>query len=220
MAQPMVTRSQRRIERKQVVLIVILILAVAGVSFFVGVLFGQRGGSLPGFASGIETPKLPVMAIVVPPPLPPPVPAVTEDIPEKLTFYDTLPKGSQAPLGSGINLPPVQKKPTIEPQQKEVVKPASLPSKPKPKTADAPVASTDGAFVVQIASFRAREDAGKMANHLESHKLSTFVEPADLGEKGVWYRVLAGPYASRESADQAAGLLQEKERLSVLVRKR
>jgi len=220
MAQPMVTRSQRRIERKQVVLVVVLILAVAGVSFFVGVLFGQRGGSLHGLASEVEKPKLPVVATVVPPPPPSPVPVVTADIPETLTFYDTLPKGSQAPLGSGINLPPVQKKPTIEPKQNEVVKPADLPSEPKPKPAVAPVATTDGAFVVQIASFRAREDAGKMVNHLESYKLSTFVEPADLGEKGVWYRVLAGPYASRERADQAAGLLQEKERLSVLVRKR
>lgn len=220
MAQPVVTRSQRRIERKQVVLIVFLVLAVAGASFFVGVLFGQRGGSLPGFTPDIEKPKLPVMATVVPPPQPPPMPVVTEDIPEKLTFYDTLPKGSQAPLGSGINMPPVQKKPAIEPKQEEVIKPASMPSEPKPKTAVAPVASTDGAFIVQIASFRAREDAGKLVNHLKNYKLSTFVESADLGEKGVWYRVLAGPYASRESADQAAGLLQEKERLSVLVRKR
>ena len=42
MAQPVVSRTQRRIERKQLVLVVVLILAVAGVSFSLGVMFGKR----------------------------------------------------------------------------------------------------------------------------------------------------------------------------------
>ena len=216
MVQPVATRSQRRIERKQVILIVALILAVAGVSFVLGVMFGQKGGTLPGLASNIEKPKLPMVTKVVPPP--PPAP---EAAPEKLTFYDNLPKGNQAPLGSGINLPPErkkpvaaakQKKPAIEVKQKNVVKPANLSS--------APIASADGNFVVQIASFRTREDAKKLGDRLKTHNLATFVESADLGKKGVWYRVLAGPYASRDNADQAAALLREKERLSALVRQR
>ncbi len=220
MVQPVVTRSQRRIERKQVVLVAVLILAVAGASFFLGVLFGQRGGSAPGFAVDIEKTKQPVLTKVVPLPPPPPLlEAVTEKT-EKLTFYDNLPKGSQAPLGSGINLPPEQKKPVAEVQQNDVVKAAALPAEPTPKPAPEQVASTDNAFVVQVASFRTREDAGKLADHLKVYQLKTFVESADLGAKGVWYRVLTGPYASRESADQTAKLLQEKERLSALVRKR
>jgi cell division protein FtsN len=216
MVQPVVTRSQRRIERKQVVLVTVLILAVAGVSFFLGVLFGQRGSSAPGSAVDIEKTKQPMVTKVVPPPPPP----LLETVAEKLTFYDNLPKGSQAPLGSGINLPPEQQKPATEVQQKDVVKAAALPTEPTPKPATERVASADIAFVVQVASFRTREDAGKLADHLKVYQLNTFVESADLGAKGVWYRVLTGPYASRESADQAAKLLQEKERLSALVRKR
>jgi cell division protein FtsN len=214
MAQTVATRSQRRLERKQVVLVVVLIFAVAGVSFFLGVLFGQSGGSLPGFSADAGTPKLPMATRVVPPP-----PAV-EAAPEKLTFYDNLPKGNQAPLGSGINLPPEQKKPATETKKKVVVKPAELSSAPRQKPVTAPTASSDGAFVVQIASFRTSEDAGKLATRLKSYNLTTFVESADLGSKGVWYRVLTGPYGSREKADQAADLLREKERLSALVRRR
>jgi len=214
MVQTVVTRSQRRLERKQVVLIVVLILAVAGVSFSLGVMFGQSGASLSGFSAEAEKPKLPMVTKVVPPP---PVP---EAVPEKLTFYDNLPKGNQAPLGSGINLPPEQKKAVPEVKKKAVVKPASLPSKPLPKPVAAPAAAADGAFVVQVASFRTSGDAAKLADRLKGYQLAPFVESADLGDKGVWHRVLIGPYANREKADQTALLLREKERLSALVRKR
>lgn len=213
MVQAVVTRSQRRLERKQVVLIVALIFAVAGVSFYLGVLFGRDGGSLPGFSNEAGKPKLPMVTKIVPPPPP-------ESTPEKLTFYDNLPKGNQAPLGSGINLPPGQKGKTTTAKKKNVVKPASLSAPPKKKTVAEERPPSGGAFVVQIASFRTSEDAGKMARRLKSYKLTTFVEPADLGAKGVWHRVLAGPYASREHADLAADLLRKEERLSALVRQR
>jgi cell division septation protein DedD len=223
MVQTVVTRSQRRLERKQVVLITVLILAVAGVSFSLGVMFGQRGGTLPTLVADVGKSKLPMVTNVAPPPLP--APEVATEKPEKLTFYDNLPKGNQAPLGSGINLPPKQKN-TAKKTKKNVVKSAHLapvpkPSKPLvPSASTPPAASTGGAFVVQIASFRTREDARKLASRLKSRKLATFVESADLGEKGVWHRVLAGPYKSRENANQAAAFLKEKERLSVLVRQR
>ncbi len=54
MAQPVVSRSQRRIERKQLVLAVILILAVAGVSFSLGVLYGKQSGVATEVADGTE----------------------------------------------------------------------------------------------------------------------------------------------------------------------
>ncbi len=214
MVQGMVTRSQRRLERKQVVLIVVLIFSVAGVSFFLGVLFGQSGRSLPGFSADAGIPKLPMVSRPVPPP------PAAETPPQKLTFYDSLPKGRQAPLGSGINLPPEQKKTTTAVKKKTVIKPAKLSSAPRQKPVTAPIASSDGAFVVQVASFRTSKDAGKLAIRLKSYNLTTFVESADLGDKGVWYRVLTGPYENREKADQAADLLREKERLSALVRRR
>jgi DedD protein len=215
MVQPVVTRSQRRVERKQVGLVIVLILAVAGISFALGLMFGQKDKPSPGMAVEVEKPKLPLVTKVAPPP-----PPVVVEKPEQLTFYDTLPKGNQAPLGSGINLPPEKVVVLTEVKKKEVAKPVSLPPEAQPKPTAAPAVSMEGAFVVQVASFSLSDDAKKMASHLKEYKLTTFVESVDLGNKGVWHRVLVGPYASREAADQAADLLQKKERLSALVRQR
>jgi cell division septation protein DedD len=219
MVQPVVTRTQRRIERKQIVLIIILILAVAGTSFALGVMFGQRSRVGADLANDSEKPKLPVVTQVVPPP-PPPSAEGAADKQDKLTFYDNLPKGNQAPLGSGINLPPEEQKPATAKKSKELAKPAAVPRAPSPKPAAIPAVSAGGAFMVQIASFRTSADAEKLTRQLSRYELKTSVEKVDLGAKGVWHRVLAGPYNSRESADQVAGLLREKERLSALVRKR
>jgi cell division septation protein DedD len=217
MVQPVVTRSQRRVESKQLCMVVVLILAVAGASFYLGMLFGQQSGEKPGLVDDKERQKLPAVAQIKPPPKPA---AEGQQKQEKLTFYDNLPKGKQAPLGSGINLPPQQKKVKAVTKQTQEVKVSSLPPQPLPKVAKAPPASADGVFVVQVASFRTSEDAKKLAARLLSYKLTTFVEKADLGEKGVWHRVLSGPFATRENADAAARLLRDKERLSALVRQR
>lgn len=217
MGQPVVTRSQRRIERKQVVLIGILILAVAGTSFVLGVKYGQRSADGSGLGVEAEKPKVPMASKLV---SPPPPPEAAPEKPERLTFYENLPKGSQAPLGSGINLPPEQGQPVVKKKQKRTPDPVSLPSTGAAQSSIAPSASADGAFIVQVASFRTGEDAAKLAGRLKNYKLNAFVESADLGDKGVWHRVLSGPYADRASADKVAALLREKERLSALVRQR
>ena len=222
MSQPVVSRSQRRIEKKQTLLVLVLILVVAGVSFALGVMVGQKSGSVPGLAdSGVEEVRLPTATQVVPaPPTPEPEPA---NEPAKLTFYDNLPKGNQAPLGSGINLPPEEKAATSAPKVEVVVKPpvpapVASPA-PEPQAAK-PAVSSQGAFVVQVASFRTEADARKLQTRLGKHGLTTFQERADLGQKGVWFRVLTGPYTDRLAADQVVVLLKAEERLSALVRKR
>lgn len=221
LAPPVVSRTQRRIERKQLVLVFVLILAVAGVSFSLGVMFGKRSRAGSGIHDGMEPPAPAPVAQIEPPPKP--ATETAAEGPEQLTFYDNLPKGKQAPLGSGINLPPAQK--TDRPAKEAGAKPvaASPPPAPVPKTpAVAPAAASApaGAFVVQVASFRTNQDAAKLAERLRSHGLTIFVETADLGDKGVWYRVLSGPFPSRDNADRAVVFLREKERLSAIVRKR
>jgi cell division septation protein DedD len=215
------SRSQRRIEKKQTILVLVLILVVAGVSFVLGVMVGQKGLALPGLGDAVvQEVRLPAATQVVPVP-PPSEPAPVSE-PAKLTFYDNLPKGDQAPLGSGINLPP-EEKPAELPAKAEVV---ANPAAPKPAVVPAPIpqaattASPQGAFVVQVASFRSKEDAQKLQTRLDKRGLSTFQERADLGQKGVWFRVLAGPYADRPDADQVVALLKSEERLSAMVRKR
>ena len=219
MVQPVVSRTQRRIERKQLMLIVVLIIAVAAVSFSLGVMFGQRNVSSQELVAKADSSTPAKVTQIVPPP--PPQEETGPEKPERLTFYDNLPKGNQAPLGSGINLPPEQPTKAVQAKPKRAVKQTEMkPVASKPKQATVPTIYAEASFVVQIASFRTGEDAKGLAARLKLYKLPTFVETADLGDKGVWYRVLAGPYSSREGADTVAVLLKEKERLSALVRKR
>jgi cell division septation protein DedD len=219
MVQPVLSRTQRRIERKQLMLIVVLIIAVAAVSFSLGVMFGKRNVSSQELVAEVDSSTPAKVTQIVPPP--PPQEETVPEKPERLTFYDNLPKGNQAPLGSGINLPPEQPKKAVQAKPKRVVKQTEVKTAAAtPKQATLPTVSAAGSFVVQVASFRTGEDARALAARLKLYKLSTFIETADLGDKGVWYRVLAGPYKSREEADTAAALLKEKERLSALVRKR
>ncbi len=218
MAQPVVSRTQRRIERKQLVLVVVLILAVAGVSFSLGMMYGKQSSVTPGVSDEIANSRLPAAAQIEPPPKP--VEETAPEKPEQLTFYDNLPKGKQAPLGSGINLPPEQKADSPGAVKKAKVAPASPPPKRLPKTEAKTPASPAGGFVVQVASFRTGEDAAKLVGRLKTYGLTVFVETADLGEKGVWHRVISGPFPSRENADKAVNFLREKERLSAIVRQR
>lgn len=224
MPQPVLSRTQRRVEKKQAWLIVVLVVLVAAASFMLGYMVGQKGTSLPGLAgTNVEEIRLPTATQVVPVPEAPAEEPVNEA--SQLTFYDNLPKGDQAPLGSGINLPPEK---TEDEQQAAVsaapprVNPAPTPApapKPAPQPA-APAASSQGSFMVQVASFKSSADAGKLQGRLEKLGLETSQQRADLGAKGVWYRVVAGPYAERADADRVVVLLKEREKLSALVRTR
>lgn len=228
---PVITRTQRRIERRQVVMMLILVIAVTVASFFLGVMVGERG-SFPGFSRSVEPPRLPI-AQVPPPPLPASVPAG----PQKLTFYDDLPKGNAAPLGSGINLPktsyapppppaPVAAPaPAVQAQAAQTPVPAAKINKPAAETPAAPVAeappkaSAGGAYVVQVAATKDQTEAKRMVEKLKGKGFVAASERADLGAKGIWFRVVAGPYSDQASAEKAAARLKQL-KLSGIVRKR
>jgi len=102
-----------------------------------------------------------------------------------------LPAPKPAPL------PPVKVKPEVKPKPKPVAKPAPKPA-PKPvakaKSTSDPLGTlakkvTTGDYVVQIASFKKKEYADSERAKLKNIIPDVFVVKADLGEKGIWYRV-------------------------------
>ena len=227
---PVATRTQRRLERRQMVMMIILVAAVTAASFFLGVMVGERG-SFPGVSSRPEAPRLP-MAQVAPPPRPASVPAGSQ----RLTFYEDLPKGNAAPLGSGINLPKSSYTPPPPPPPAPVAvpvpsapaapvavatEPPSPASKPTPKpVAEAPPkASSSGAYVVQVLATKDQAEAKRLAEKLRGKGYAAASERADLGAKGVWYRVTTGPYADQAAAAKAAGQLKQ-QNFAAIVRKR
>lgn len=235
------SRSERRMERKQAIILLFLVLAVSLVSFYLGVMVGRGGAAQQVAQSGPqpvpprpvvpapETPALPSAEPTVSPASEPnaPVPAAEEPA-EKLSFYETLPRGD-LPLGSGINLPPATSSQPAAAGASEPVQ-AERPEtskQPAPRTAttkrpvvETPVPVATGSYVVQLASFKDSTAARKLQKQLGAKGYRLFVEAADLGNKGIWHRVYAGPYADRTAADQVAGQLQQKEKITPLVRKR
>lgn len=223
---PVVTRTQRRFERRQMFVMIILVMAVTVASFFLGVMVGERGLFAGGKA---ETPRLP-MAQIAPPPLPA---SAAPAGAQKLTFYDDLPKGNSAPLGSGINLPkggyvppppaaaatPVAapQSPAAVPAPAPVREPAPAPP-PTPEKA-APKAVATGAYIVQVAATRDQAEARRMVDKLNGKGYVAASERADLGAKGIWYRVTVGPYGDKAAADAAAAQLKQ-EKFAAIVRKK
>ncbi len=225
------SRSQRRMEKKQALILLVLMLAVSLASFTLGVMVGRGGAKAPEEAAVAETPvRIPVVKGDDPAEAPAPTPESREDdVAKALTFYDALPKGEQPPLGSGINLPPPEKQKDLgnetkeekqrpEPKPEPVVTTASKTPAAMPEAL--PRKAQAGAFLVQVASFRSQEEAARLRDRLAAAGYSAFVEKADLGTKGVWHRVLLGPFAGEASAEQVVSRLKKEEKLSAMVRKR
>lgn len=233
MTQQVVSRSQRRMEKKQTLFMVSMLLVVGLVCFFLGVMVGRSGEQslvaeehLP-----VQKPLLAEQGQVAEPKTEgtPGTGTTSEEMQSpELTFYDTLAEGQQNALGSGINLPPepIKSEPAPEPISKMPIKapvkaaePAKVVAKPKPITPPAlpvapkpvvskPVAVASGSYIVQVAAVKQREGANGLRDRMKKKGYAAFVETADLGAKGIWYRVYAGPFGSRTDADQAVRSLK------------
>lgn len=239
------TRAQRRVEKKQALMLVALVLVISVVSFVLGVVVGRHSEG-PAVAQQVSEPQ----RIVVDDKLVVPAEAVmidAEPVAEKLTFYDNLSKDETAPIGSGINLPPVVEQPMIVdevkvsvasikpevPQSTAISAPVPAPT-PAPVPAPVPLpvqqsttdpdrlpAVTNGAaWVVQVFSSRSAADAGMLRDKLGGKGYPAFITEADLGKKGIWYRVLFGPYADKAAAVQAQTYAERKDKLAGFAKRR
>lgn len=234
------SRTQRRMEKKQALILLVLVLAVSLASFTLGVIVGQTGAERDLALKQQAAEK--VLVAKVPPrtaPLVPVKPANTPNVAPaaetpsgetKLTFYDSLAKESNAPLGSGINLPPQEKKslpvspaPIVLPEKPIVKKALSVDaasSKPLAVAAPAvqavsgqPKVDPQGSYSLQVGSFAAAVDASKMKQSLVDKGYPAFMVEADLGSKGIWYRVRMGPYADGMAAKTMQALVEKQDKI-------
>src|SRR6266566_7246862 len=147
-------------------------------NFVIGLFFGFLLGL--GVAAGIaiyffktpipfaDRPRPPDKAPLVDQklPEPPPKSAKAEDKP-RFDFYRILPG---------------REEPVTERQMREAAKQASKPGAPK------------DSYFLQAGSFQNPADADHLKARLALMGMEANVEPANLAEKGVWYRVRLGPY--------------------------
>ncbi|MDF1580876.1 MAG: SPOR domain-containing protein [Desulfuromonadales bacterium] len=213
-----VTRAGGR--EKRPVLLTLAFVAVAALGFVFGVMVGSND-------SEPEIKAPPRVAIL------PPTGQPADPVGDQLTFYNNLPRGEQTPLGSGINPPPSGTEPAaLKAPAPAVVKPAVVVAEVKKTTAPAvvPVATSTAKevataapdttlYLVQAASFRERGGAEALAKKMHKLQIATFVQAADLGDKGQWFRVYSGPFVGKAAADQAVKIMRKEFKLSPVVRK-
>ncbi|WP_321389429.1 SPOR domain-containing protein [uncultured Desulfuromusa sp.] len=231
-------------EKRQAVILLVLVLVVSLASFTLGVIVGRRGAERDLTQKFQQTERVLVAQAPAPVVAPPATSEMTKTIvspaPEvvqeetKLSFYDDLAKET-VPLGSGINLAPIEEKPTdvavhppidlpdqpiikkeapdvaaVTPPKTESVASTALTDKVEPGL---PKAVAKGSHAVQIGSFGAAGDAITLKQKMVEKGYPAFVVEADLGKKGLWYRVRIGPYQDSVAATSAQKILEEKEKI-------
>lgn len=132
----------------------------------------------------------------------------------------SVPTETAVPLGSGVNSPAAAIPPPVTAVAAKVVETkgqlhSADVAAAKPGAIAKPAA---GGYVVQVGSFRSRADAARMQKRLPG-SLSSMVKKADLGKKGVWYRVLVGPLPSKDVADAIKQTLQKRNKIGGFVKK-
>lgn len=246
------TRTQRRMEKRQAIILLLLVLVVSLASFTLGVIVGRRGAERDFAHKLKQTEKVLVAQAPVSAPVPVQKPESRSEtegtevaVPQleeetKLSFYDNLAKET-APLGSGINLAPATEEPVAEavikppvdlPEQPivkkdtQVIAKAPVPETPSPSPADnneetqnqsMPQVVAKGSHAVQIGSFNSAGDAIALKQKMLDKDYPAFVVEADLGDKGLWYRVRIGPYADVAKAKAALKILEDKEKMKGFV---
>jgi cell division septation protein DedD len=99
----------------------------------------------------------------------------------------------------------------VEPQP--VAKPAPAPA-PAPTSAPTSTEATGGGYVMQMAALRSEPDALKAWKQIQGKHvallegLKPLIERADLGDRGVFYRLQTGPFPSKATADDLCAQLK------------
>jgi cell division protein FtsN len=205
--------SKNRPKKQPIGMLMLLIVGGIVVSFLAGFaggwFFGGRAArkasqSAAAAAKNVET------AVPVPQPKP-----AGQDVP--LTFYQTLPNGAKAVLGSGLNpskagegqAQAVAVPPNVQ-EQKQA--PAAVPPNPEAKAkttpSTKPVANGqtvgDGTFCVQVASLKDKKEAEITKAKLMAKGLAAYILESTVQDRGVWYRVRLGKHLKQSEAGELA----------------
>ena len=101
------------------------------------------------------------------------------------------PKQDLLPSSGSQNLPPMGSQTTASGQSDPVAAPAMVTT---------PQQGHEGAFVIQAYSFKEKARADAIMEKMKTQGYPAYVLMSDLGDKGVWYRVRVGAFASAQEA--------------------
>ena len=110
----------------------------------------------------------------------------------------------------------------FEPATAQQQLPTPQPIPQQPTADDAPVApiqakaAGDASFSVQVAASQNMTEANQWVQSWRDRGYSAFLMVADLPDKGRWYRVRLGTFPSRDTAENFASQLKEKEQVEAI----
>jgi cell division septation protein DedD len=156
-------------------------------------------------------------------PGPSPVTGTAGGIDPPLTFYNTLPKGSKAVIGSGINAPAHQEKragaapaavphvelktpPAASPVRPQEVVPVKAPEEKQPAGGEKAAPATTG-YLVQVASYKDKREAEEIRDRLVARGIAAYLAESRLKDRGVWFRVRVGKGLNQKEAGELASKL-------------
>lgn len=180
------SQEDRALSARQMVMILLAVVAVCAVFFAAGFLIGYNERTSKGAPS---TERVEPSA-VIPPTVNPPLKAAESSSEEQ----------------GGVPVPPAPGAFREETERREA-KPAG---EPQPANAPGSAPSAQGSFAVQVAASGSREDAEKIAQALKSRGFPAFLVPperANANDK--LYRVQVGPYPTREAAEAVKPKLEQ-----------
>jgi len=161
----------------------------------------------------------PQQAEVTPPPAAPPV-VVPEPAPVVLTPAVEPPKPASP-------TPPAARPPVVAAAPATVAPPPTKPTPTPPAAAPAPAAPAPtgkGGYKLQIGAVRSTEEAQKEWDRLKKANadvlgaLKADAVRADLGDKGIFYRIQAGTITGEAAAQQACNTLKQRKVGCILVK--
>ncbi len=71
--------------------------------------------------------------------------------------------------------------------------------------------------MLQVASYKKAEAASKLLESLSGEGYAGTVVRADLGDRGIWYRVRVGPYSGEQEAKRVLSKLRKERNLKGFV---
>ncbi len=209
------------LDDRQVVALSLCAFLVVGGVFALGLLLGKRISEAPPPPSGDlaaldeaahKAPPAQVAAVVPirpnPRAAPPPPPAEEEAAPEQGKPPASLPpeekpaaprpppQRAQADSPHTV-VPPPQRAPTVvaaPPRPTQIASAAPVELTPPPKDL--------GQYAVQVGASQNKLEAQKLEQRVRAAGLKPYVVEADLGAKGVWYRVRVGAFPDKDAANR------------------
>lgn len=86
-------------------------------------------------------------------------------------------------------------------------------SKPEPGPVSRGPQPVKALFTLQVGSFEDKKHARQLLEKLEKKDYPVSLEKADLGEKGIWYRIKVGEFSTKEEAEEFGKKLEKEENL-------